>query len=75
MTAAAAAAPGVTALINNAGAIPPSASRLEVTEADIRANMEINFFGPVFLARAFAPVLAANPRSILVESSRPAAST
>ena len=55
------------ALINNAGANPPSASLLEVTEADIRANMEINFFGPVLLARAFAPVLAANPRSILVD--------
>ena len=67
ITAAVAAAPDVTALINNAGAIPPSASLLEVTEADIRANMEINFFGPVLLARAFAPILAANPRSILVD--------
>jgi NAD(P)-dependent dehydrogenase (short-subunit alcohol dehydrogenase family) len=59
IAAAVAAAPDVTALINNAGAIPPNASLLEVTEADIRANMEINFFGPVLLARAFAPVLAA----------------
>jgi TetR/AcrR family transcriptional regulator len=67
IAAAVAAAPDVTALINNAGANPPSASLLEVTEADIRANMEINFFGPVLLARAFAPVLAANPRSILVD--------
>lgn len=49
----------VTVLINNAGAIPPSASLLEVTDADIRANMETNFFGPVFFARAFAPILAA----------------
>jgi len=67
IAAAVAAAPDVTALINNAGAIPPSASLLEVTEADIRENMEINFFGPVLLARAFAQVLAANPRSILVD--------
>ena len=67
IAAAVAATPDVTALINNAGANPPSASLLEVTEADIRANMEINFFGPVLLARAFAPVLAANPRSILVD--------
>ena len=55
--AAVAEAPDVTALINNAGANPPSASLLEVTEVDIRANMETNFFGPVFLARAFAPIL------------------
>ena len=53
-------------LINNAGANPPSASLLDVTEADIRVNMETNFFGPVFLARAFAPILAATPEYILV---------
>jgi NAD(P)-dependent dehydrogenase (short-subunit alcohol dehydrogenase family) len=65
--AAAAAAPDVTVLINNAGSIPPSTSLLEVTEADIRANMETNFFGPVFLARAFAPILAAKPESVLID--------
>jgi len=65
--AAVVAAPNVTVLINNAGAIPPSASLLDVTEADIRANMETNFFGPVFLARAFAPTLAAKPESVLVD--------
>ncbi|TPG16315.1 SDR family oxidoreductase [Pedococcus bigeumensis] len=65
--AAVAVAPDVTVLINNAGANPPSASLLEVTDADIRANMEINFFGPVFLARAFAPTLAAKPQSVLVD--------
>ncbi|WP_406163718.1 SDR family oxidoreductase [Streptomyces sp. NBC_00882] len=65
--AAVAAAPDVTVLVNNAGAIPPSASLLDVTEADIRANMETNFFGPVLLARAFAPILAAEPGSVLVD--------
>lgn len=65
--AAVAAAPDVTVLINNAGAIPPSASLLDITEADIRANMETNFFAPVFLARAFAPILAAKPGSVLVD--------
>ncbi|MEV0218917.1 SDR family oxidoreductase [Streptomyces sp. NPDC050704] len=65
--AAVAAAPDVTMLINNAGAIPPSASLLDVTEADIRVNMETNFFGPVLLARAFAPVLAAKPEAALVD--------
>ena len=67
IAAAVAAAPDVTALINNAGALPPSASLLEVTETDIRANMETNFFGPVFLARAFAPILADKPQSALVD--------
>ena len=52
---------------NNAGAIPPSASLLDVTEADIRANMETNFFGPVFLTRASATVLAAKKGSILID--------
>ncbi|MCX4852899.1 SDR family oxidoreductase [Streptomyces canus] len=65
--AAVAAAPDVTVLINNAGAIPPNASLLDVTEADIRANMETNFFGPVLLARAFAPILAATSESVLVD--------
>ena len=54
-------------LINNAGANPPSGSLLNVTDADIRANMETNFFAPVFLARAFAPILAAAPDSILID--------
>ncbi|TCO40965.1 NAD(P)-dependent dehydrogenase (short-subunit alcohol dehydrogenase family) [Kribbella antiqua] len=67
IAAAVATAPDVTVLINNAGALPPSASLLEVTETDIRANMETNFFGPVFLARAFAPVLTAKPQSVLVD--------
>ncbi|MGW0584124.1 SDR family NAD(P)-dependent oxidoreductase, partial [Streptomyces sp. NPDC002920] len=61
------AAADVTVLISNAGANPPSASLLDVTEADIRANMETNFFGPVFLARAFAPILTAKPESVLVD--------
>jgi NAD(P)-dependent dehydrogenase (short-subunit alcohol dehydrogenase family) len=65
--AAVAAASDTTVLINNAGATPPSASLLDVTEADIRANMETNFFGPLLLARAFASVLAAHPGSVLVD--------
>ena len=54
------AAEDVTVLINNAGAIPPSASLLTVTDADIRANMETNFFGPVFIA---APSHRSSPPS------------
>ncbi|KXF54865.1 short-chain dehydrogenase [Rhodococcus sp. SC4] len=67
IAAAVAAASDASVLINNAGANPPSASLLDVTEADIRTNMETNFFGPIFLARAFAPILAAKPESILVD--------
>ena len=54
-------------ITDNAGAIPPSASLLTVTDADIRANMETNFFGPVFIARAFASILAAKHESVLVD--------
>jgi len=61
------AAGDVTVLINNAGAIPPSWSLLAVTDADIRANMETNFFGPVLVARAFAPILASRSGSVLVD--------
>jgi NAD(P)-dependent dehydrogenase (short-subunit alcohol dehydrogenase family) len=67
-----AAASDTTVLINNAGVTPPSASLLDVTEADIRATVETNFFGPLLLARAFAPVLAgavadARPGGVLVD--------
>ncbi|MEU4813234.1 SDR family oxidoreductase [Nocardia fluminea] len=67
IAAAVAAAPDVTVLVNNAGATPPTASLLEVTEADLRANMETNFFGPVLLARAFAPTLTGHRTSVLVD--------
>lgn len=61
------AAGDVTVLINNAGALPASGSLLTVTDADIRTTMETNFFGPVFVARAFAPILAASQGSVLVD--------
>ena len=65
--AAAKAARDVTVLINNAGALPATASLLTATAADIRATMETNFFGPLFVARAFAPILAAGQGSVLVD--------
>src|SRR5687768_10454145 len=67
IVAAVEAAGDVTLVVNNAGANPASASLLQITESDIRANMDINFFGPVMLARAFAPLLAATPGSTLVD--------
>ena len=65
--AVAQAAGDVTVLINNAGALPATASLLTATAADIRATMETNFFGPLFVARAFAPILAAGQGSVLVD--------
>lgn len=65
--AAVAAAPDVTVLINNAGASPTTASLVSISEAELRANMETNFFGPVLLARAFAPVLTAKPGSVIID--------
>ncbi len=48
----------VTVLINNAGASPSTSGILAHTDEEIRANVETNFLGPLFLARAFAPVLS-----------------
>ena len=67
IAAAAATASDVTVLINNAGGIPPTASLLDVTEEDLRTNMEINFFAPVLVARAFAPTLSAAENAALID--------
>ncbi|RNL62712.1 SDR family NAD(P)-dependent oxidoreductase [Nocardioides marmoriginsengisoli] len=56
----------VTVLINNAGALPASASLLELTPEQLRDGMETNFFAPVLLARSFAPMLTAHDTSALV---------
>ena len=57
--AAVEAAPDVTVLINNAGASVSSPGILTHTDEEIRDNVETNFLGPLFVARAFAPVLSA----------------
>ena len=67
IAAAVTAAPDVSVLINNAGATPPTASLVALSEADLRANMETNFFGPVLLAGGFAPTLSAAPNATLVD--------
>lgn len=64
---AVAAAGDTTVLINNAGVNPETARLLDVSEENLRANMETNFFGPVLLARAFAPILASRAGSALVD--------
>lgn len=65
--AAVEAAPDVTVLINNAGASPASHGILNHTEDEIRQNMETNFFGPLFLARAFAPVLSGKDGATIID--------
>lgn len=55
--AAVQAASDVTMVVNNAGALPRTASMLDLTDAELRDGMETNFFGPVAIARAFAPLL------------------
>ncbi|BDV31582.1 SDR family oxidoreductase [Microbacterium terricola] len=66
IAAAVAAAPDVTVLVNNAGISPSTASLLNLSEDELREGMETNFFGPLRLARAFTPVLAAAPGAALI---------
>lgn len=67
VNAALVAAPDVTVLINNAGASPSTSSILSHSDEEIRANVETNFLGPLFLARAFAPALSANDESVIID--------
>ena len=59
IVAAAAAADDVTVLVNNAG-ISVGQSLVSGDLADIRGEFDTNFWGPVLVTRAFAPVIAAN---------------
>jgi NAD(P)-dependent dehydrogenase (short-subunit alcohol dehydrogenase family) len=54
------AAPDVTVLVNNAGLDIPGNSYLGSPIEDIRQLMEVNFFGPLELTRAFVPVIERN---------------
>lgn len=58
ITAAVAAAPDVTILINNAGTTVSTAGILEQSEQEIQSNIATNLVGPLMLARAYAPLLA-----------------
>lgn len=60
IAAVVAAAPDVTILINNAGASVSSSGILSHSDQEIRSNIETNFVGPLMLARAYAPILAAH---------------
>ncbi|MFL4479468.1 SDR family oxidoreductase [Paeniglutamicibacter sp. ORCA_105] len=62
-----AAAQDVTVLINNAGASVSTPGILAHTDEEIRRNVETNFLGPLFLARAFAPVLSARDNAAIID--------
>ena len=59
VAAAAAAATDVTLLVNNAG-VSTGTNLLDPDLDTIRLEMETNYFGPLHVVRAFAPVLAGN---------------
>ncbi|MES0837341.1 SDR family oxidoreductase [Nocardiopsis tropica] len=61
------AAGDVTMLVNNAGTSVSSPGILTHTDEEIRTNVETNFLGPLFLARAFAPVLSAKKASAIID--------
>ncbi|PRY57171.1 SDR family oxidoreductase [Glycomyces artemisiae] len=56
---AAAHAQDVTIVINNAGAMS-GASYLDASVDDIRRDLEVNFYGPLLVTRAFVPVIERN---------------
>ena len=60
VAAAAARCGDVTLLINNAGIAAPGGFLADDAIESAHRQLETNFFGPLRLARAFAPVLAAN---------------
>lgn len=65
--AAVEAASDVTILINNAGTSTTTPGILSHSDDEIRANVETNFLGPLFLARAFAPILTAKPSTAIID--------
>ncbi|MGN7860289.1 SDR family oxidoreductase [Microbacterium sp. 22303] len=65
IAAAAAAAPDVTVVINNAGATSPHSSLLDADLTETRALFETNFWGPLAVANAFLPALTATKGALL----------
>lgn len=61
------AAPDVTVLINNAGASVPTAGILTHSDDEIRRNVETNFLGPLFLTRAYTPLLSGRAGATVID--------
>jgi NAD(P)-dependent dehydrogenase (short-subunit alcohol dehydrogenase family) len=66
IAAAAKACGDVTLLINNAGIAVTGGFLADDSVASARRHMETNFFGPLLVSRAFAPVLAAQGGGAIV---------
>jgi NAD(P)-dependent dehydrogenase (short-subunit alcohol dehydrogenase family) len=66
VAAAAREAADVTLLVNNAGIAKPGGFLGEGALDAAREQFEVNFFGPLRMARAFAPVLAKNGGGALI---------
>ncbi|MBY8863949.1 SDR family oxidoreductase [Nocardia sp. CA2R105] len=66
VAAVAARASEVSIVINNAGMLRP-APLLTAEIADVAATFDTNVFGPLRIAQAFAPILAANGGGALVD--------
>jgi NAD(P)-dependent dehydrogenase (short-subunit alcohol dehydrogenase family) len=62
---AATAAPDVSLLVNNAGVLA-SFDVLQAGEEQLHADMEVNYFGPLRLARAFQPTLSRSAQGGIV---------
>jgi short-subunit dehydrogenase len=56
----------VNLLINNAGIARPGGISNSDSFEDARRQMEVNYFGLIAMSRAFAPILAANAPSAIV---------
>ena len=65
ITAAAAACPDVSILVNNAGQFSMQTLMGAPDLEAARLEMEINYFGPLAMCRAFAPILGGHPQSAI----------
>lgn len=65
ITAAAAQCPDVSILVNNAGQFCMQTLLRAPSLEAARLEMEVNYFGPLAMCRAFAPILARHPRSAI----------
>ncbi len=65
MAAAPQSATDVSIFVNNAG-ISLATPVLQAPLSEIRDELETNLFGIIRVARAFAPVLADHPQSLMV---------
>jgi len=57
--------PDVTILVNNAGQFFRQTLLTAPDLSSARTEMEVNYFGPLAMCRAFAPILARSPRSAI----------